>query len=93
MDDTTSSGEALKIVRDTTIMADLEVSVGRISFFDRWKDFEDKSEKAQTLVEVKDSLIILNPVIITKKNKYDGTYVFTKLCIPDSSVVVIRTPE
>ena len=61
-------------------------------FLDRWRKFEDKSEQAQTLVEIKDSLITLNPIVITKKKKYDGTYVDARLCIPDSSVVIIKAP-
>ncbi|MBQ2492932.1 MAG: hypothetical protein II527_06330, partial [Bacteroidales bacterium] len=56
------------------------------------KNSEDKSEKTRTLVEVKDSLIRLNPTFISKNNKYDGTYINARLCIPDSSVVIIKTP-
>ena len=93
VDDSTAAADALKVVRDTTIKAEMEISVGRISFLDRWKVFEDKSENAQALVEIKDSLITLHPVVVTKKNKFDGTYVSTRLCIPDSSVVVISNPE
>ncbi len=91
VDDTTSL-DALKVIRDTTITADLEISVGSVPFLDRWRKFEDKSEQAQTLVEIKDSLITLNPIVITKKKKYDGTYVDARLCIPDSSVVIIKAP-
>ncbi|MBO7562871.1 MAG: PspC domain-containing protein [Bacteroidales bacterium] len=91
VDDTTSA-DALKVIRDTTITADMEISVGRVPFLERWRNFEDKSEQAQALVEVTDSLITLKPIVITKKKKYDGTYVSTRLCIPDSSVVIIKTP-
>ena len=66
VDDTTSL-DALKVIRDTTITADLEVSVGSVPFLDRWRKFEDKSEQAQTLVEIKDSLITLNPIVIKKE--------------------------
>ncbi len=91
-EDSTVTFVPRRITKDTTIRADLEISAGTVSFLRGKKNSEDKSEKTRTLVEVKDSLIRLNPTLISKKNKYDGTYINARLCIPDSSVVIIKTP-
>ena len=45
---------------------------------------------AEKLVEIKDSLIILHPNIASKKRKFDGALVSTRLFLPDSSVVIIK---
>ena len=91
-EDSTVTFVPRRITKDTTIRADLEISAGTVSFLRGKKNSEDKSEKTRTLVEVKDSLIRLNPTFISKNNKYDGTYINARLCIPDSSVVIIKTP-
>ncbi|MBQ6311502.1 MAG: PspC domain-containing protein [Bacteroidales bacterium] len=92
VDDSTSvSGTA--IVKDTTVRADLEIIASRISAIKALggEDGDNKEDKA--LVEVKDSVLTLHPIIISKKHKFDGTYISSKLYLPDSSVVIINSPK
>lgn len=94
VDDTTNMGMSPVIIRDTTIRSEMTVYLGRVSFFDRWKKSAiDEGEATHTLIDVKDSVITLNPTIITRSQKYDGTYLTASLCVPDSCVVIIQTPQ
>jgi len=93
VDDTTNNGMTPVITRDTTIKADLDISIGKISFLYRWNGNDEEDQEKETLVDIQDSLITLKPMLISKKKKYDGTYVNARLCIPDSSVVIIKTPK
>ena len=92
VDDSTSvSGTS--IVKDTTVRADLEIVASRISAI-RALGGEEEGEKAdKALVEVKDSVLTIHPIIISKKHKFDGTYISSKLYLPDSSVVIINSPK
>lgn len=90
VDDSTST-TGCSIVKDTTVRADLEITANRISAITAIG--EDEDDKAKALVEVKDSLLVIHPIIISKKQKFDGTYISSKLYLPDSSVVIINSPK
>ncbi len=79
-----------KIVKDETITPDLEVTVEKILSSKKFFKEGDDEEAAEKLVEIRDSLIILHPNIASKKRKFDGALVSTKLFLPDSSVVIIK---
>ncbi|MBR4802376.1 MAG: PspC domain-containing protein [Bacteroidales bacterium] len=91
VDDSTSV-TGTSIVKDTTVRADLEVVASRISAIVAIGE-ESSGKEDKALVEVKDSLLVLHPIIISKKQKFDGTYLSTKLYLPDSSVVIINSPK
>ena len=92
VDDSTSvSGTS--IVKDTTVRADLEIVASRISAIRALGEDEEGEDTGKALVEVKDSVLTIHPIIISKKHKFDGTYISSKLYLPDSSVVIINSPK
>ena len=92
VDDSTSvSGTS--IVKDTTVRADLEIVASRISAIRALGGDEEEGSEDKALVEVKDSILTIHPIIISKKHKFDGTYISSKLYLPDSSVVIINSPK
>ncbi len=94
VDDTTNNGMVPVIVRDTSIRSDLSVYVGRVRFFDRWRtETINADPDVYELVDVQDSVINLNPAIITRKQKFNGAYLIAELCVPDSSKVIIHKME
>ena len=92
VDDSTSvSGTS--IVKDTTVRADLEIVASRISAIKALGGEEEGKDAGSALIEVKDSILTIHPIIISKKHKFDGTYISSKLYLPDSSVVIINSPK
>lgn len=92
VDDSTSiSGTS--IIKDTTVRADLEIVASRISAIKALGGDDEGKETDKALLEVKDSILTIHPIIISKKHKFDGTYISSKLYLPDSSVVIINSPK
>ena len=92
VDDSTSIS-GTRIVKDTTVRADLKIIASRISAIKALGGDGEEEESGNALVEVKDSILTLHPIIISKKHKFDGTYISSKLYLPDSSVVIINSPK
>lgn len=53
----------------------------------RWRG---KIKKGKNCVEVKDSLIMIHPKIISSTEKFNGSYQMTDLSVPENSVVIIN---
>ncbi len=51
------------------------------------------TSKASDVVTVKDSLITLSPMIISKEHKFDGKYWEVKMHFPKETVVIVTQPK
>ncbi len=88
MDTTVSEEPAMRRVKDTTVVADVQITETQLL-----SDTKKTQEGRGPEIEVRDSLIIMRPMIITKKQKFRGELLSAKLNLPDSSVVIIKSPK
>ena len=92
VDDSTSSSGTI-LVKDTSARAELEVTANRISAITALGKNEERETGDKALLEVKDSVLVIRPIIISNTHKFDGTYISTKLFLPDSSAVILNYPQ
>ncbi|MBR3303958.1 MAG: PspC domain-containing protein [Bacteroidales bacterium] len=81
-----------KIVRDTSLRASVTVEVTPVLRYKKKGGnaiVDEGIESSEQVITIKDSLITINPMFASLKNRGKGVRVNTKLTIPDSCVVII----
>ena len=88
MDTTASEESVMRRIKDTTVVADMQITETQLL-----SKPKNEQEERESQIEVRDSLIIMRPKIFTKKMKFRGEVLSAKLNLPDSSVVIIKSPK
>ncbi len=70
--------------KDTTILPEIKIKENYI-----YRKIKSEERVTEPVV-VKDSLVVLNPQIITKKSRFSGSFYNVTLMAPDSSVVLVN---